>query len=358
MSSLQDKASTHIPAITGDIAYEDPFFQLPAALTGYKSGILSYTASLVSTSVGFPLDSMKTRMQTHHFANAFACFRATVHHEGVRGLFRGISAPLISTAFARSLGVSIYTEAKPIVSLLGAPIWGSHPLVYRTAPVSDQQAQIDKVVNNIPIAVLAGCISGAAVSLFACPFELSKIFQQILLLVNNSKENGKYVHLQRDKLPSSLPSVASTIVRHEGLRGLYSGYRYHLTKDGVSSGLFYGLYETVKLFIQTRNGHVTQNTGLRETINVLSVPISGAVAGCFSWILVFPVDTIKSQYQRDVIRNILREVAGRDKLPVVAPKLRWPTRELYRGLGPSITRSIVTTMIFFSIFEYLMKNIA
>ncbi|KAG7806851.1 hypothetical protein KL921_004645 [Ogataea angusta] len=331
MSSLQDKTSAHIPAITGDIAYEDPFLRLPAALTGYKSGILSYTASLVSTSVGFPLDSMKTRMQTHHFANAFACLRATVHHEGVRGLFRGIAAPLISTAFARSLGVSIYTEAKPIVSFLGAPIWGSHPLIHRTAPVSDQQAQIDKVVNNIPIAVLAGSISGAAVSVFACPFELSKIFQQILLLVNNSKENGK---------------------------GLYSGYRYHLTKDGVSSGLFYGLYETVKLFIQTRNGHVTQNSELQKTINVLSVPISGAVAGCFSWVLVFPVDTIKSQYQRDVIRNILREVAGRDKLPVVAPKLRWPTRELYRGLGPSITRSIVTTMIFFSIFEYLMKNIA
>ncbi|KAG7827195.1 hypothetical protein KL920_004855 [Ogataea angusta] len=331
MSSLQDKTSAHIPAITGDIAYEDPFLRLPASLTGYKSGILSYTASLVSTSVGFPLDSMKTRMQTHHFANAFACLRATVHHEGVRGLFRGIAAPLISTAFARSLGVSIYTEAKPIVSFLGAPIWGSHPLIHRTAPVSDQQAQIDKVVNNIPIAVLAGSISGAAVSVFACPFELSKIFQQILLLVNNSKENGK---------------------------GLYSGYRYHLTKDGVSSGLFYGLYETVKLFIQTRNGHVTQNSELQKTINVLSVPISGAVAGCFSWVLVFPVDTIKSQYQRDVIRNILREVAGRDKLPVVAPKLRWPTRELYRGLGPSITRSIVTTMIFFSIFEYLMKNIA
>ncbi|KAG7821455.1 hypothetical protein KL909_004342 [Ogataea angusta] len=331
MSSLQDKTSAHIPAITGDIAYEDPFLRLPAALTGYKSGILSYTASLVSTSVGFPLDSMKTRMQTHHFANAFACLRATVHHEGVRGLFRGIAAPLISTAFARSLGVSIYTEAKPIVSFLGAPIWGSHPLIHRTAPVSDQQAQIDKVVNNIPIAVLAGSLSGAAVSVFACPFELSKIFQQILLLVNNSKENGK---------------------------GLYSGYRYHLTKDGVSSGLFYGLYETVKLFIQTRNGHVTQNSELQKTINVLSVPISGAVAGCFSWVLVFPVDTIKSQYQRDVIRNILREVAGRDKLPVVAPKLRWPTRELYRGLGPSITRSIVTTMIFFSIFEYLMKNIA
>ncbi|KAG7829968.1 hypothetical protein KL919_004890 [Ogataea angusta] len=331
MSSLQDKTSAHIPAITGDIVYEDPFLRLPAALTGYKSGILSYTASLVSTSVGFPLDSMKTRMQTHHFANAFACLRATVHHEGVRGLFRGIAAPLISTAFARSLGVSIYTEAKPIVSFLGAPIWGSHPLIHRTAPVSDQQAQIDKVVNNIPIAVLAGSISGAAVSVFACPFELSKIFQQILLLVNNSKENGK---------------------------GLYSGYRYHLTKDGVSSGLFYGLYETVKLFIQTRNGHVTQNSELQKTINVLSVPISGAVAGCFSWVLVFPVDTIKSQYQRDVIRNILREVAGRDKLPVVAPKLRWPTRELYRGLGPSITRSIVTTMIFFSIFEYLMKNIA
>ncbi|KAH3666881.1 hypothetical protein OGAPHI_003330 [Ogataea philodendri] len=354
---MDRKSHGHIPAITGDIEYSDPFFTMPPILANYKSALLSYSSSLVSTSVGFPLDSMKTRMQTHHFASSLECLRSTLQTEGVGGLFRGISAPLISTAFARSLGVSIYTEAKPIVSVLGEPVWGTHPLVHREVAVSVEQQQMDRVINNIPIAVVSGSISGASVSIFACPFEFCKIFQQILLLVNNSGEQGKDVHLQRNKLPSGLLNVARTTVRQDGVLGLYSGYRYHLVKDGVSSGLFYGLYETVKLFIQTRNNHLVQDPGWHRTIDLLSVPLSGAMAGCFSWILVFPVDTLKSQYQRDVIRNILRVEAGRDKLDVVPPKLRWPTREMYRGLAPSITRSIATTMIFFSIFEYLMKNI-
>ncbi|GME85140.1 unnamed protein product [Ambrosiozyma monospora] len=419
-SSTNDHTPTHsqtttikrtIPAITGDIVYTNPLFTLPPELTAYKSGILSYSASLVSTTIGFPLDSMKTRMQTHHFDNAFQCLRLTVHSEGVLGLFRGIAAPLISTSFARSFGVSVYTMSKPIVADLTRPIWGDEVLCKHQKGESKEQEQWCDVVNNVPVAWISGCIAGFTVSLFACPFEMTKIFQQLLVLVNNEHVNvgstppsaaaaipsasasstiasssmpatsaastlasanpaalasTSTLGLKLTQLPTTLPQVARSILHHLGPLGFYSGFKYHFLRDGLSSGLFYGIYETTKLMIQNINS-AHADTSFHDSINLLSVPLAGAMAGCLSWVAVFPVDTVKSQVQRDSVFRILFLMKnggngdGNVGLGLVLQKkrkLRWPTREMYKGLGPSITRSITTTMIFFSLFEYLMQNIA
>ncbi|GMG46354.1 unnamed protein product [Ambrosiozyma monospora] len=398
---LQSSTSTikrTIPAITGDIVYTNPIFTLPPQLSGYKSGILSYSASLVSTTIGFPLDSMKTRMQTHHFDNAFQCLRLTIQSEGLLGLFRGIAAPLISTSFARSFGVSVYTMSKPIVADLTRPVWGDEVLCRHHEGESKEQEQWCDVVNNVPVAWISGCVAGFSVSLFACPFEMTKIFQQLLVLVNNEHivssaaipsatiassapatsatlastttsatlASTSALGLKPTQLPTTLPQVARSILHHLGPLGFYSGFKYHFLRDGLSSGLFYGIYETTKLMIQNINS-AHPDTTFHDSVNLLSVPLAGAMAGCLSWVAVFPVDTVKSQVQRDSVFRILFLMKngsgngdGNMGLGVEKKKrkLRWPTREMYKGLGPSITRSITTTMIFFSLFEYLMQNIA
>ncbi|ODV82872.1 hypothetical protein CANARDRAFT_10164 [[Candida] arabinofermentans NRRL YB-2248] len=366
--------SNHIPAITGDIIpHPNPIIQLPAILTPYKSAILSYSASIVSTTVGFPLDSMKTRMQTHHFPNAYTCFKLTLQQEGFTGLFRGISAPLISSSLARSIGVAMYTEVKPIVSQISNQLIGVTPLINNAPGGSIKQQHFEKVINNIPIALVSGSISGFFVSCFACPFELTKIFSQILVLVNhdngshsgNFKKDTSIILSDDKKIPKGLIQVGKSIAKHQGITGLYSGFRYHFLRDGLSTGLFYGVYETVKLLIQSKNDQFfNDHCWERQFIDLVSVPFAGAFAGCLSWITVFPLDTVKSQYQRDVVGNVLKSIQGNHdkKVVIVHPSLksfltRLPKREMYKGLGPSLTRSVTTTMIFFSIFEYLMNNI-
>ncbi|VEU24201.1 DEKNAAC105364 [Brettanomyces naardenensis] len=347
--------TTTIPAITGQIIYVDPMFRMPGFLAAYKVPILSYSASLVSTAIGFPLDSIKTRMQTHNFRSALECFQFTVKYEGFAGLFRGIVAPLVSTSFSRSLGVSIFAASKPIVSSLMAPVWGKEPLV---SVSKSSNHQLAAVINNIPVSFVSGCLAGAVVSTFACPFELTKIFQQIIMLVNSDTRTN----MKSERLPTRLFDVFRSILDHEGFKGLYSGYRYHLLRDSCSSGLFYGIYETVKLGLQSLSTNAVHkgimDGSLGDKINLICVPVAGAMAGCLSWVTVFPIDTVKSKYQRDVVGNIVRARSGLPKLPVVAKPLRFPTRDMYKGLGPSITRSILTTAIFFSLFEGLMKNIA
>ncbi|CDK27484.1 unnamed protein product [Kuraishia capsulata CBS 1993] len=350
--SLEEGPST-LPAITGHITYDHAFFALPQAVSPYKPGILSFSASLVSTTVGFPLDSIKTRMQIHKFDSALHCLRSTIHHEGVKGLFRGISAPLISTSCSRSLGVSIFTATKSYVAQLQFAIFG--PTLVNRDNVknwSEQDYQREQMINNIPVALVSGSIAGASVSCFACPFEFTKLFSQVSMLVGSDDHIGG-----KNVVPRNIFHVARQIVRQEGIRGLYSGFKFHFLRDGLSSGLFYGLYETVKLNFQAYAAKQENLPISRATADALSISLGGAFAGMFSWILVFPIDTIKSMAQRDIVSNILRERSGQDKLEVVKRKIQWPTKRMYRGLGPSLTRSVTTTMIFFSLFEYLMKHI-
>lgn len=340
------KKTKLIPGITGDIEYKDPFFTMPKLLEPYKVGILSYTSSLVSTLCGYPLDSIKTRMQTHSYKNAFDCFNKTVKNEGIRGLFRGIVAPLISTSMTRSMTVAIYTDSKPLVA--------NFLPVLELNGIKNEQTK--RFVQNYPISFVSGMIAGGILSLFACPFELTKIFQQIVIVVNKESK----LSLNSQQLPTKVLDVARDIVKYDGLSGLYSGYRFHLLRDSLSAGIFYSVYETVKLQLQLMNKESDFfSDQMKPKIDALCVPISGAVSGCLAWTSLYPVDTVKANYQRDVLRNIIRTKMGLSKLDIEPKRLlKLPIREAYRGFGPSITRSVGVTMIFFSVFEYLMKNIA
>ena len=343
--SEPSKNSKFIPGITGDIEYKNPIFTMPSILQPYKIGILSYSASLLATFAGYPLDSLKTRMQTHYYKNALHCFKSTINNEGIRGLFRGITAPLLTTSLSRSMTVSIFTSSKPFVSKVIPSIntsnWGLNP-------------ETENFVQNFPVSFVSGLLDGAIISTFACPFEITKIFQQIVIVVNKDSN----LNLKKNELPTKVFSVARDIVKYEGWKGLYSGYSYHMTRDAVSAGLFYSVYETVKLELQSINKKSDYfNDKVKDKVDAICVPLSGAIAGAIAWATVYPLDTIKANYQKDVLNNIIRVKVGLPKLPVVARKLV-PNISMYKGFGPSITRSICVTAVFFSAFEYLMQKIA
>lgn len=334
-----------IPGITGSIDYENPFFTMPTILQPYKVGMLSYTASLISTTVGYPLDSIKTRMQTHPYKNALDCFKTTIATEGINGLFRGIIVPLISTSVSRSVTVSLYTESKPFIANLTPQ--------FEFTWIKSEEARA--FLNNFPISFASGAFAGAAVSLFACPFELTKIFQQIIIVVSRDSK----LKLNADALPTKVHQVARDIVKYEGWKGLYSGYRYHIIRDASSAGLFYSIYETVKLnFQEMARGSNYLSDSWKHAIHALCVPFAGAVSGGITWLTVYPLDTMKAKYQRDVLNNIIRVKMGLEKKPIVSKMFQLPRRDMYKGLGPSITRSVCVTMIFFSSFEFLMTKIA
>lgn len=325
-----------IPAITGEIDYNNAIHVFPEHLKPWKSTVISYGSSFVSTTIGFPLDTIKTRMQTHpEFTTYFDCARKTFKAEGMQGFFRGIWAPLISSSFSKSINVSIFTQCKPAI----------HDVLFNY-----DQNETHPFIKNIPICFLSGLAAGAGVSLFACPFEFTKIFAQISKLVehNNPSQstNANYTKLS----DASTAATFKKIIKFEGPLGLYSGFKYHILRDSLSSGIYYSVYETLKYSMN----HLINASS--TTNSPFSILLAGGFSGITCWAMIFPIDTTKSLIQKDVVQNIFRKRDGLKPNPLVSRKIV-VNRLMYRGLGISVTRSFIVNMVFFSTFEFLMSHI-
>lgn len=334
-----------IPAITGQIDYSKAIHVFPDALQPFRSTLLAYGASFVSTTVGFPMDTVKTRMQTHkHFKSYAHCIKKTYISEGIPGFFRGIWAPLISTSISKSLSVMLFTTTKPYC----------YNILYPNQ-LSNSQAEAHPLIRNLPVCFISGTLAGGGVSIFACPFEFTKIYAQIVKLVQKKSLSDLPKHLQTNHQVITKVSTAQTIrqiIKHEGLIGLYSGYKYHFIRDSLSSGIYYSIYESVKW---TMNSLINADPNKSSQISIL---FAGGFSGILSWTLIFPIDTTKSLIQRDLVTNILRKEEGLEPLPKKERKLQKFERKLYRGLGISVTRSFIVNMVFFSVFEFAMGRVA
>lgn len=372
--SESTKASkfTGIPAITGSVDASAIYLTLPDSLQIWRPTIASYLSSIGSTLVGFPLDSIKTRMQIHYYKSPLDCFKQTLKLEGFFGLYRGLSAPILSIAFSKSLGVSLYSNFKPKVCEVQEKIINViSPNFYNNF---DSFSALKIILLNFPTSFISGSITGTLVSLFACPFEFTKVYSQIVYLEsaklakNIQKEqlssgtisSANPHHLAstvRIPVPSSTFEVAKQIVAAEGLFGLYSGIRFHLIREFISSGLYFSIYETAKMSI---TNIFSNSDGKIKNTNIIIGPISiaaaGALSGVFSWITVFFIDTTKSLVQKDIVVNIIRTQNGLAKIHRYR-KLEFPTKRMYRGLSVSIMRSICNSIVFFGTFEFLMKHI-
>jgi len=79
----------------------------PAHYKGFVAGVFSGIAKLT---VGHPFDTIKVRLQTSdktRFKGPLDCLLQTVRNEGVRGLYKGATPPLVGWMFMDSLYVEI-----------------------------------------------------------------------------------------------------------------------------------------------------------------------------------------------------------------------------------------------------------
>lgn len=57
----------------------------------YRTEVAASMSSVLSTASAFPLDSVKTRMQTYKYSGFLDCVRHTYSTEKLRGFFRGMN---------------------------------------------------------------------------------------------------------------------------------------------------------------------------------------------------------------------------------------------------------------------------
>lgn len=310
----------------------------------YRTEIGASASSVLSTFVAFPLDSVKTRMQTYKY-NSFAdCVRKTYQTENIRGFFRGVTAPIASVTLVRTVSMSVYQRTKYTYSDWIKRNFGVDPM-YRINTPGHYPS-----LSTITCVGAAGATAGSFITLVACPFELTKLSAQVSVLMA-----GKNITCSVTD-PTGSNSVAASyqnkgtwktaknIIKNRGVAGLYSGFGLHLLRDTLGTAIYFMTYESVKQVLLTYRGDNT-------TTSPIAVASAGGLCGVVSWALIYPIDSAKSIYQRNCLTHQRGDAVKK------APKIQFFNRRMYRGIGVSMSRSCIVNAIFFSAFEFLKKNI-
>ncbi|GAA5912427.1 hypothetical protein JCM6882_005509 [Rhodosporidiobolus microsporus] len=277
-------------------------------------------ASFCSTVAGFPLDSVKSRLQVKRFSGVLDCVRRTYAEEGVRGFFRGVTIPLVTITLVRTASFSIYTKTK---QELEQRKWAREKTILTTAASG----------------FLGGAASGLLLSIGTCAFEYTKISMQLEYLIA-MKKGIPYV-------PKGTIQGSMDLYRKGGFLGLYTGFRLHALRDTFGTGWYFGMYDSAQHFI-------SQNPDTFSFVpRWTSTFACGSIAGVTSWLIVYPYDILKAKVQR----NALADAPYEKPWSIFKRLSAGGVTKLYRGLGISAFRSIGTHGLMWTVLEWTRSQI-
>jgi len=227
-----------------------------------KSFLAGGVGGLGAVIVGHPFDLVKVRMQTGTVGAAqggvFGIMRKTLVQEGVRGLYRGVSAPIVAVS-------PIYA-----VSFWGYDIGQKMVDMFRTDTGPMTLSQI----------AIAGGISALPTTVIMAPTERIKCLLQV-----QSHASGKPQY-------SGMTDCATQVYRSGGIKSLYKGTLLTLSRDIPGSIAWFGTYEIVKRKLVELQGIEDPSK-----LSPLAVMVAGGFAGMACWGVSIPPDVLKSRYQ-------------------------------------------------------------
>ncbi|KAH8110504.1 mitochondrial carrier [Phellopilus nigrolimitatus] len=256
--------------------------------------------------IGQPLDTIKTRAQIapkSMFKGPMDILAQTLRKEGALALWKGMASPLIGIAGVNSLLFTSYAVSKRIIS-----------------PFPEfSLRQISA----------AGAMAGAANSLLASPVEMFKVRMQ-----------GQYGEASDKRLRA----VVSDMWTQWGFRkGIMRGFWVTVAREIPAYAGFYTGFEFVKRRFRRRYSGP-------EGLPVWALLASGSCGGISYWLACYPLDVIKSRVQ-------LRATPPTGTpVQYIAHEFKAIVTEsgfigLFRGLSPSLLRSIPAAGATFGAFE-------
>ncbi|KAF8321634.1 mitochondrial carrier [Clavulina sp. PMI_390] len=313
-----------------------------AYMKRHKTVACATFSSLLATLFGYPLDSLKSRLQATRQQISMTGMAAKVwREEGIAGYFRGVVIPLATISAVRAASFTMYTETKSFLH------HGNYLTPYK--------------LGDIAIAGwLGGATSGAILSVGSTPFELVKIRRQLEYSI--AEQRGERI----GKPPSTLQAVKD-IVRQSGVRGLYNGFGLHLTRDTLGTGFYFLEYDVARAMLGRQPNGVQgpQPAWMPFKIYDEFLPFAcGATAGVTSWAVIYPLDVVKTKVQQRALsgeryrgpwETFMRLVRGTD--PARPKPVLLGFARLYRGLGVSAGRSIITHGVLWTLFDYASRYI-
>lgn len=197
-------------------------------------------------------------------SSVFGLLRQTFMKEGIRGLYRGVSAPLTAVSPVYAVNFWGYDMGKRLVQAWDQYMYG-------------------QVINpmTIPQLCFAGGFSAIPTTALMAPSERIKCLLQVQ---QASSGTPKY---------SGMLDCARQVYMEGGVRSLFKGTVATLFRDVPGSIAWFGTYEITKKEMMRLQG-IDPETGSLSPVAVLT---AGGMAGMACWSVAIPPDTIKSRYQ-------------------------------------------------------------
>ncbi|KAJ5054313.1 uncharacterized protein L3040_000590 [Drepanopeziza brunnea f. sp. 'multigermtubi'] len=287
--------------------------------------------------VGHPFDTIKVRLQTSDaskFSGPLQCLTHTIRKEGVAGLYKGATPPLVGWIFVDSI-------------LLGSLAF-YRQLLHRTlftppyaSPSSLAERNFDPTTTHkLPSLghAMAGVMAGATVSFIASPIEHIKARLQI-----------QYSSKKSERLYSGPVSCFKKIYAHHGIPGIYHG----LSSTLLFRSFFFFWWGSYDVFTRL----LTTHTGLSTpAVNFWAGGLSAQVF----WITSFPSDVVKQRIMTDPLGGGLGDGERRFRRWRDAARAVYReggVRGYWRGFLPCFVRAFPANAIALVGFEAAMRHL-
>eukprot|EP00250_Pteridium_aquilinum_P006512 c16414_g1_i1 orf=483-1532(+) len=325
-ASEQSSAEIHLPAdVDWTMLDKSRFFMLGAALFSGVSATL------------YPMVALKTRQQVS--AGSASSVNLGLHilrNEGVGALYRGFGTSLLGTIPARALYMSTLEITKCNVGFAA---------LHLGLPESAAAATAN---------AMAGLSASMAAQLVWTPVDV--ISQRLMVQGHQRSPN-----LNRSASCNYRGGYDAfrTILRVDGLRGLYRGFGVSILTYAPSSALWWATYCMTQRTLWKGLGLGMSRCSDAEEQHVPSSAllvsvqgVSAACAGGVAAILTTPLDTIKTRFQvleseenkrptvRETVRTLLKDGG-------------W--RACYKGLGPRWATMSMSATTMITTYEFLKR---
>ncbi|KAM9853071.1 solute carrier family 25 member 15a isoform 1-T3 [Aulostomus maculatus] len=287
------------------------------AVIDFSAGAIGGTACVLS---GQPFDTAKVKMQTFPtmYRGFIHCFLSTFRQVGLRGLYKGTSPALVANISENAVLFLSYGLCQDVVRLVSG------------------------MEKSIELSTLQKACAGSLASIFSslalCPTELVKCRLQAM---HEMEASGKITGGQR----STLWTVVKTVLRTNGPLGFYQGLTSTIVREIPGYFCFFGAYEL------SRSAFAQYLGTDKDGIGVLPLMFSGGFGGACLWLMVYPIDCVKSRIQ-------VYSLAGRQEgfMKTFMGVIRNEGfSTLYSGLTPTMIRTFPANGALFLAYELSRK---
>ncbi|XP_019773221.2 mitochondrial basic amino acids transporter [Dendroctonus ponderosae] len=247
--------------------------------------------------IGHPLDTVKVCIQTQdsnnpRYRGTLHCLQSICTQQGFKGIYRGVTSPLFGVAGINAIVFGIYGNTQR------------------------HMQNPDLLISH----AIAGGTAGLVQSFICSPIELAKSTMQV---GNTSHQNPL--------------DCLKSIYQKNGLKGVYRGLNITILREIPAFGSYFMAYE----LLTRRNDDLPVST--------CTMLWAGGLAGVISWILIYPIDVIKSRFQ-------LEPSLYKSSYDCLTKSVNSEGVScLFRGLLPTVIRAFPVNAVTFTVVTWTMK---